>query len=198
MKRTLLVAIASCASMLGCENDVFMPIDPTVARATSFDTGPMRVTLVAADPLRSSFDFIRRDFGGIIQSGAVKNGGSHIVFHTYVADSLTVGVQGGETGRIVDLGSDDDVAGRIGVTQTAGRGQGFAGLALADGAMNDPEAARIFESNNDDSYESAKAALGHVYALRVIGTDQGDIVVKLLVVEHQSETNVTFQWIRLR
>lgn len=157
------------------------------------------VELVAKDPLRRTYDFLRSAHGGILQDGEIKNAGSHIDFSSYNADALTVGIQGGEIGAIVDLGDDEAVATSIG---TPGGGQGFAGLTLVNGAFNMEAANKLFElsaTNTESTSDHAPVIVGHIYALRVIDTNSGklDLVVKLLVTDFAPQERVSFRWAKL-
>lgn len=159
------------------------------------------VELIAGDPLRRTYDFERMEFGHIVQNGEIMNAGSHIDYHHYYASELTVGVQGGEKGIIVDLGHDDDVAARIGVAQTVGGGQGFAGLALGKYGFNDPAAAPVLttpaEALSMQGTGHARPELGHVLALRIVRPDQVDLIVKLMIVDVVEGERVSFLWSRL-
>ena len=161
-------------------------------------TSPV-VELVAKDPLRRTYDFLRSAHGGILQDGEVKNAGSHIDFSSYNADALTVGIQGGEIGAIVDLGDDEAVATSIG---TSGSGQGFAGLTLVNGLFNAEAANKLFElsaTNTKNTSDHAQAIVGHVYALRIIETNSQklDLVVKLIVTDFAPQERVSFRWAKL-
>lgn len=159
------------------------------------------VRLNAKDPFRHSWDFLRQNYGGVIQENEVKNGGQHIAYDSYYAGEFSVGIQGGEKGVIVDLGSDEELAKTLGVTQTVGGGQGFAHLSMETG--------RFGYAPADAALAWAPAAPGslldhlpvvqhHVYLLRIVdGTSGLDMVVKLLVVQHETDA-VEFEWIRLR
>jgi hypothetical protein len=63
------------------------------------------VTLYALDPLARTFCFADGREGGMFQQNETRNRCSDIDFNTYNESSLTVGVEGGRTGAIIDLGS---------------------------------------------------------------------------------------------
>jgi hypothetical protein len=184
----LLVALPACL------NDV------TVTENGQLGSG--EVELVAADPLRHTFDFVRGRYGSVIENGQVRNAGSHIDYANLIPDEFAVGVQGGERGIIVDLGPDAAVAGKLGVTETVGSGQGYAALALESGKFNDPDAAPVLGTPPSQLSMSttghARPFRGHVYALRVVRDGASDLVVKLLVVSVTDGQSVDFEWTRLR
>ncbi len=177
-----------------CLNDVIV--------SDSRHLGSGEVELVATDPLRHSFDFVRGKYGSTIQNGQIVNSGSHIDYGALFPDELAVGVQGSDQGIIVDLGPDSIVAGRIGVTETVGSGQGYAALALESGHFNDPDAAPVLDTPASqlslDATGHAQPFRGHVYALRIVRGSAPDLVVKLLVVSVTPGQRVDFDWTRLR
>lgn len=172
---------------LGCENDIVIPA------GEGSDTVPGRVTLVATDPLRSTYNFESRAFASILNGGKIVTLGAHLDFGGIAPDSLTAGTgTDGSPGYLLDLGTDADVAGRIGATVTTSGGDGFFGLSFSGSAFNDPDANALF-SPTDDARRPLAAKVEHVYVLRI-----GNLVVKLLIVEHHPEADVTFRWARLR
>lgn len=158
------------------------------------------VRLLAEDPLRHTYDFLRADYGAVIQDGEVKNAGSHLDFGGYHADELTVGIQGGEVGAIVDLGTDDDIAAALGIEQTVGGGQGFSHLDLGGDGFNISSADVVLSAPETwvEDVDHATVVLNHVYVARVVGGEGLDMIVKLLVVEAQTSTVTSLEWIRLR
>ncbi len=177
-----------------CLNDV------TVSESDTLGSG--EVKLVASDPLRHTFDFVHGRYGTTIQNGQVVNVDSHIDYSALMPNEFSVGVQGGDVGIIVDLGPDATVAARLGVTETVGSGQGYAALTLESGRFNDPDAAPVLDTPASqlsmDATGHVRPFRGHVYALRVVGGDASDLVVKLLVVSVADGQNVDFDWTRLR
>jgi RNA polymerase sigma-70 factor (ECF subfamily) len=152
----------------------------------------------AASRLRRGREFFF-ERAHVIQDGQLKNGGSHIGYHvsaTYERGGFQVGIQGGETGAIVDLGTDDDVAGRTGVQQTGGGGNGFASLALHGQAFNDPQASALFDALGVGA--EAAALDRHIYVLRIVRPRDPDLIVKMFVVSIVDGTEVSFEWIRFR
>jgi hypothetical protein len=153
------------------------------------------VELVASDPLRHDYDFSRADFGGVIQDNTIKNAGAEIDFANYYKGDFTVGIEGGDVGRIFDFGTDAPLATTLGVEETAGSGQGFAHLTAASlSKMGD--AANVLDSLNGPDH--VPVALGHIYMLRIVNLSLNiDRLVKLLVTE-QGDDKVAFEWVRLQ
>jgi len=111
-----------------------------VSRASRATTLPLNVasiitTLYANDPIAHSLCFTDGKEGGVFQDGEPRNRCSHIEFDAYKMGSLSVGIEGGELGRIIDLGSDDDLSKQYGYQQTVGKGQGFASIEFRDGKL---------------------------------------------------------------
>ncbi len=201
MRSLLLVSCLLASSLVACLHDVFLPRDVPEGDASdaSVEAGPTSgaTTLYTNDPLRSSYDFDRADYGAVVQDGQVKNAGSHIAFGTFREGAFSVGVQGGDTGVIVDLGTDDEVAQRIGAVQTVGGGQGFAGLTLGESGFNDARANGLLTTEPRGTAD-ADVRLRHVYVVRIVRPPREDLVVKLLVVSFTLNESAGFQWIRLR
>jgi hypothetical protein len=164
-------------------------------------------TLYALDPLASSLCFADGREGGIIQHGGVYNRCSHISFDHYNTGGLTVAIEGGEQGAIIDLGSADDLKKEYGYNETGGNGQGFASITFRDGVImirkagkDDPlqelvEGARLFPEVLHSS-ASAIARPGHIYLARIFDPGRKDfqILVKLLVLKATPGDSVTFRW----
>lgn len=184
MPRSLIVAFTLGFMLLtavlvpACENDVFLKGAGLPASGVT--------TLFAKDPLRSTYDFDRADYGAVIQDGMVRIRGMHITYGTYEDGAFAVGKYGGETGVILDLGTDAEVAARIGAPQTVGGGQGFAGLSLTETTFNDATGNALFEQVGEGA-SRAKVNEGHVYVLRIdrSGAGTAGFVIKLLVVARQ-------------
>jgi hypothetical protein len=163
-------------------------------------------TLYAADPIAHSLCFTDGREGGSIQQGGVFNRCSHIEFDNYKAGSLSVAIEGGEVGHIIDLGTAKELSKLYGYEETVGSGQGFASIESRDGKVlitkerYKPErqeltqAAQLFEPGV--STASAEAKTGHIYLARI--TDSHDenirILVKLLVLSVKPGESVTFRW----
>lgn len=182
-----------------------------VSRASRATTLPLTVastitTLYANDPLAHSLCFTDGKEGGIFQNGEPRNRCSHIEFDVYKTASLSVGIEGGELGRIIDLGTDDELSKQYGYQQTLGKGQGFASIEFRAGKLvimkerkagtrqDLTQGASLFETGQVTA--SAEATAGHIYLVRI--TDQYDkdfqILVKLLVLTAKPGESVTFRW----
>jgi hypothetical protein len=163
-------------------------------------------TLYALDPLARTFCFGDGREGHIFQQGEVRNRSSDIDFNAYNESALTVGIEGGRSGTIIDLGSAAELQKRYGYTETVGNGQGFASLRAANGKIyiikeRQPhteqeltESALLFA--NSKSSATAPVKPGHIYLVRI--TDSSDKsferLVKLLVIAYTPGESVTFRW----
>ena len=163
-------------------------------------------TLYSSDPVGRSLCFLDGKEGGLIQNGRAVNRCSHIEFDAYAPGGLSVGVQGAENGRIVDLGTTAELRKQYGYEETVGNGQGFASITLKDGELmilkdyrtrtlqTLDQASKLFEDNRGISSADAKA--GHIYLVRI--TDAYDknlnLVVKLIVLSAKPGESVTFRW----
>jgi hypothetical protein len=163
------------------------------------------VTLYALDPLARSLSFEDGAYGQLFQDHVVKNRDSHIDFCGYHEGEFKVGIQGGESGLIVDLGSQYDLRKRYGYLETVGGGQGFASIRcqgdeiviLKDYAEQTTQP--LVEANNPaHADDHTPVELDHVYIVRIHGSQQAPgILVKLLVVQLVPGQSVTIRWQRL-
>ena len=163
-------------------------------------------TLYANDPIAHSLCFADGKEGGVFQEGEPRNRCSHIEFDAYKVGNLSVGIEGGEVARIIDLGTDEELSKQYGYQQTVGKGQGFASIEFRDGKLlivKDRragtrqeliEGARLFEASRGMS--SAEAKPGHIYLVRITDSHKKDfqILVKLLVLTASAGESVTFRW----
>ncbi|HEV8188715.1 MAG TPA: hypothetical protein VGP83_13250 [Pyrinomonadaceae bacterium] len=182
-----------------------------VARKTFGTTLPITTastitTLYANDPIAHSLCLADGREGGVFQNGEPRNRCSHIEFDAYKTGSLSVGIEGGEIGRIIDLGTDDELSKQYGYQLTVGKGQGFASIEFRDGKlviMKDRLAGtrqalvqgqQLFETGQ--TVASAEARAGHIYLARITDTHNADfqILVKLLVLSSRPGDSVTFRW----
>lgn len=164
------------------------------------------VTLYALDPLARTFCFADGREGGVFQQNETRNRCSDIDFNTYNESSLTVGVEGGHTGAIVDLGSASELEKRYGYSDTLGKGQGFASLRVENNNVlilrdrqthseqNLVESESLFVESKRSA--SAPVKLGHIYLLRLVDRYDKNFerVVKLLVVAYTPNESVTIRW----
>jgi hypothetical protein len=164
-------------------------------------------TLYAVDPAASSLCFADGKEGGAIEHGGVFNRCSHIEFDHYNAGQLSVGIQGGELGSIVDLGTAADLGKEYGYAERVGNGQGFASLTFRDGKLMIRKGARYTDlqdlvegaqllKETPHSVAAAVAKPGHTYLARIIDRHNPDfqILVKLLVLKAVPGESVTFRW----
>lgn len=186
----LLVLVATLATALGCVNDVVVP-----AADGSQSGTPGFLELVAADPLRNAFDFDGRKYATIVEDGEIHAGNMQITYGTYAKGKLTVGLR--EAASFVDLGTDDEVAARLGITPTMSGAAGFFGITVQGRTINDATGASLFDDGAARTQAAMEPAVGHVYVFRLLRAPN-DMIVKLLVVEHQPEVSVTMRWSRLR
>ncbi len=163
-------------------------------------------TLYALDPLARTFCFDDGREGGVFQKNETRNRCSDIDFNTYNESSLTVGVEGGRIGAIVDLGSASELEKRYGYSDNLGKGQGFASLRvennkvliLKDRQTHSEQDLAESESLFAESKKSASAPikLGHIYLLRLVDRNDKNFerVVKLLVIAYKPNESVTIRW----
>jgi hypothetical protein len=167
-------------------------------------------TLYALDPLRSTLNFRTGETGHVFEDHYARNRGSDLSFGNYVADALTVAVEGRRVGVLVDLGTSADLARRYRYVETLGGGQGYASLHLEG---NRVMITRRVDAPSFQPLEESRAlfaggvpaaslpvAVGHVYLARI--TDETDPsferIAKILVVAHAPGQSVTLRWSPLR
>jgi len=157
-------------------------------------------TLYANDPVASRLNFGDGGFGAVYQDDKVWNRSSDVDFGAYNSGHFTVGIEGGQEGAILDLGSHTELAQRYGYEETVGKGQGYASIRFEDGRLvilanyEDGTTQPLAEEAALDQPQSgAKAPVqaGHVYLVRLPGRGR---TVKLLVLEHVPDQSVTFRW----
>lgn len=146
-------------------------------------------TLYATDPVACSLDLSSGAMGLIVQDGEVRNRNSHLSLG-YHPDSLTVAVQGGDRGAIVDLGSAPEVAALAGTELVGNGGNAYVALRRPS-ALEHPALQELASSAH------APIVVGHVYLARIAGSDGPDLYVKLMVLEFQPGASVTLRWQRL-
>lgn len=163
-------------------------------------------TLYALDPLARTFCFADGREGHVFQQNEVRNRCSDIDFNTYNESSLTVGIEGGRNGTIIDLGSASELEKRYGYGETVGKGQGFASLRIENDKIlilkdrptrseqNLVESASLFAESKKSA--SASIKLGHIYLLRLVDRYDKNFerVVKLLIVAYTPNESVTIRW----
>ena len=148
--------------------------------------------------------------GGMVQDHELRNRSSQFDFGRYYTGDFTVGIEGGQSGRIVDLGTAEELRARFGYADTLPGRQGFSSLHLRDGGFAIrgkaeggevfqacPDANRVFDAPAEANHVAV--ALDHVYVLRL--TDRNDpqfnLVAKLHVVGFEPGQSATVRWERL-
>jgi hypothetical protein len=165
------------------------------------------VTLYALDPLARTFCFDDGKYGQMFSDWSVYNRRSDIDFNNYNKGNFSVGIEGGEVGTIIDLGSSADLQKKYKYQETAGNGQGFASihrknntiLILKDHPYNHTfqpmeESIELFRDGR--SAASASVNLGHLYILRITDHSQTSFerIVKMLVIGYKPNESVTIRW----
>ena len=190
----LFFALASLTVVLGQER----PAQPAV-------TGGV-ITLYAADPIGQSLCFKDNAYGLVIQENQVRNRCSDINFNGYLKNGLSTGVEGSRQGKIVDLGTADELKKKYGYEETVGQGQGFASITVMDGRpsiLKDRRAGTLQDLDEattllDTPANSASAPikLNHIYLVRV--SDSSDKfyeqLAKIVVLSFVPDQSVTIRW----
>lgn len=164
------------------------------------------ITLYVDDPLAHTFSFQDARYGGIFENNMVKSGGMELDAEGYYPGEFTVGIEGGTTGQIFDLGSVEGLKARYGYEETAGGGQGFASIRRA-GTRFDILKNYATQSTQTlmQTYVLAKQAShvpiadDHVYLIRLVDSDRppNERFVKVLVVRYDPGEAVTIRWAEL-
>mgnify|MGYP003579079796 CR=1 FL=1 len=174
--------------------------------ATTTVTGGIS-TLYANDPLGQSLCFKDGKYGSVFEGGQVRNRCSHLNFNSYSKNGFRAGVQGGEKGIILDLGSPQELQEKYKYGETVGFGQGFAALGIKNGkafilkdhqakTVQAVEGSEVLYQDSGDLIESAPVNLGHVYLVRVFDPQvkNTDILAKVIVISYIPDQFVTFRW----
>ena len=163
-------------------------------------------TLFARDPLMQSLCFKDGGPGGVFQNGQLRNRCSDLNFNSYSMNALSVGVEGGRQGTILDLGTPEELKSRYGYSETVGGGQGFASIDVQNGkalilqdygtgALKElAESAELFRAPRAGA--SVPVQLGHVYLMRITDKDDRafEMFAKVLVLAHVPNESVTVRW----
>jgi hypothetical protein len=190
-----LLAVAASACVDGVE---VLDTQPEVA--------PGDVTwaaeLWANDPLRRTVDLTTGEFGLVVEGGALKNQSSHLGFGVPNAGFLEVGIQASETGALVDLGPDADLAAALGTES------GFVGIARRSGGGfgYGPADALFTELQSIEGGADGGAAsrivpeVGHVLVGAVVkraGSPEAvddALLVKILIIDHEPGRFLSIRW----
>ena len=164
-------------------------------------------TLYALDPLTSHLSLNDGKPGATVQGNLTYNRDSQLSFDTYRRDSFQVGIQGGEVGTIVDLGSADDLRIRYGYDETVGNVQGFTSIHLESGTAvilkdyrkKQFQPLREFEElgRNVSGSDAAPVVVGHTYLVRITQDRTVTSYTKLKVLAFVPGQYVTIRWARL-
>lgn len=191
-----IVLLASLLLILGSATVSAQQFASRSSRVSTLPTASTISTLYSNDPLAHTLCLNDGQEGGVFQDGEARNRCSHIDFDTYKLGSLSVGIQGGEAGAIVDLGTWQELR----------TNQAFPNLRFVDGKVllvkdaivgkpeELPRAARVFEPSK--GLASIEALPGHIYLARITDRHNKDfqILVKLLVLSVKPGESVTFRW----
>jgi len=180
---------------------------PAFAQGSSQDGGGEIATLYALDALTSHLSLNDGKPGAVIHGNLLFNRDSQLSFDTYTRDSFRVGIQGGEQGVIVDLGSADELRSRYGYSETVGNAQGFTSIHLEDGrAMivkdyrtKTFQLLREFDELGRDRVggDTAPVVVGHTYLVRIKENGKVTTNAKLKVLAFVPGQYVTIRWSRL-
>lgn len=187
------------ASSWGCVEDVEL-ID-TGDRTAPADRS-RSAELWANDPLRQTLDLTTGEFGRYVENGAIKNRNSQLGFGLPNPGLVEVGIQGRETGILLDLGPDAELATALGTSS------GFVGLARrGDGGFTYGPANALFDhlaaiELGADGGDASRLvpAVGHVLVGAVVkragsaaAVDEA-LFVKILVVDHDPDAFLSIRW----
>ena len=167
------------------------------------------ITLYAADPTGQSLCFKDNAYGMMIQGGKVFNRCSDLNFNGYLKNGLSTGVEGGRQGKIIDLGTADDLKKKYGYEDTVGQGQGFASITVMDGrpsilkdyraqTLQDlEEAVSLLDAPSNSA--SAPVKQNHIYLIRISDTTDKlyEQFAKIVVLSFVPDQSVTIRWEQL-
>jgi hypothetical protein len=194
---------ANLALLLSLTSATALPQTPHV----EFPPGGGIVTLYAYDAQFATLSFLDGKSGMVMKDHAIYNRDSHLAFEIYDKDSLRVGIQGRQSGTIVDLGSADDLEARYSYGETVGKSQGFASIHRESGKLvilKDrrkgefqplKEAALLL--GKAEGGASAPVVLGHIYLVRIADREAEIVTAKLRVLAFTPGQSVTILWERL-
>jgi hypothetical protein len=204
----LLVGLPACkASPAGSVGAGGQGSEAASALAEPSREWPRQAVLFAGDFMRNAISFADGSYGSALQNGSVINLDSEIEYGNSEANALSVGIQGRQTGRILDLGDYRDLESRYGYRESVGGGVGFTSLRrdgerlliAGKGGLPATQVLRegeLFLSSKVRDLDSAQAELGHIYLVRLQDSpeDPQTRFYKLLVTEHIPGQSVVFLW----
>jgi len=209
MKFTRRLCLSFCAALFCfCLNasTSAQPFANSNARASTLPPVSIISTLYSNDPAAHALCFTDGGEGATLQKNGISNRCSHLDFDKYNSGALTVGIEGGELGKIIDLGTADDLRKQYGYEETVGNGNGFASIEVQDGkvlilkTLYKPVRQELTLANalfeKGASGASAVAKVGHIYLARLTDSHDKDfqILVKLLVLSVRPGESVTLRW----
>jgi hypothetical protein len=162
-------------------------------------------TLYALDPLAHTLCFRDGQEGFVTQYNEIRNRCSDLDFNYYNAGNFTIGVEGGRQGRIIDLGTAEELKQKYGTSERGvSPGQVFVSIRLENtnivllknGTTIQPtnQSANLF--GDVKPLETVPIKLGHVYLIRV--TDRHDkayqLFAKMMVVSYTPNESVSVRW----
>ena len=164
-------------------------------------------TLYALDPITSHLSFNDGKPGAVVQGSLLYNRDSQLSFDTYEKDSFRVGIQGGEDGAIVDLGTADELRSRYAYSETVGNVQGFTSIHMEGGVaviLKDYRTKQFqplleFEALGQERRggDAAAVVVGHTYLVRITRSHKVNSYAKLKVLAFVPGQYVTIRWARL-
>lgn len=172
------------------------------------------VTLYPRDAIAASLCFNDGKDGLVIQQGEVRNRCSHLRIEerhreAFGSDEqISIGVQGGQLGTLLDLGEESQLTQKYGYTDLPGIA--FTSIQLSDGNV------KILKSRQRREFQELKEAMpllqaeaaqmrssvslpisvGHIYLGRILDRNDKnfDLWVKILVLAYVPGQTVTFRW----
>lgn len=176
-----------------------------VGAGPAAEAGSRLVTLFRYDPLRSSISLTTGEEGRVFVDDYARQRGGDLDFGNFNADALTIGLESGRRGVLVDLGSTSDLARRFGYVEPTSGGQGYASIHYVGGRLMItravegtfqpiPEGPSLLTGPTEAA--TARAAVGHVYLLRLVDAREPafERIAKLLVVAHTPNESVTLRY----
>jgi len=186
--------------------DVLRDTQPAQPFQDRSDNGTFITTMYASDPETSFYDFGHAASGGIITQGGVYNRGSDIAFNNYFTGGFSVGIEGGEEGIILDLGTTNSLFNEYN-PHLNGLYNAFAGLffntsnnntVMLNRSMDYPIAENAFLQTDNTTARNAYIYEDHVYIVRLWDSNDSTFrrVVKIKVL-HANSDEVTFRWVNI-
>lgn len=164
-------------------------------------------TLFALDPIDHTFCFKDGQAGMSISDWTVFNRCSDMDFNGYYKGNLTVGVEGGRVGKIIDLGNADELQRKYKYSETVSNGQGYASIHRTNQTLlilKETRPERTYQAMDESaalfgtgkSVDSVPAKLGHIYAIRITDRYESTFerLVKMIVVAYEPNNSISFRY----